>query len=143
MSLPLITLLGFAIWTHVVLAATVGLHRWRLILTKQARINAFPADASTGPDWYQRATRAHMNLVENLPVYGSIVLVATFVGRDGWLFDTLSVTVLCARVCQTLIHIVFVQTERAVSFRFSFFTVQLVAMMWMAVLAVGWTSLGS
>jgi uncharacterized MAPEG superfamily protein len=137
MTLPLLALLGFAAWTLVVLAATVGVHRWRLILTKRARINAFPADAATGPDWYQRATRAHMNCVENLPVYGAIVLVATLVGRHGRLFDALSVTVLCARVCQTLIHVAFVQTECAVSYRFSFFTVQLVAMLWMAVLAVG------
>jgi len=137
MTLPLLTLLGFAVWTLLVLAATVGVHRWRLILTKRARINAFPADARTGPDWYQRATRAHMNCVENLPVYGALVLVATLAGRDGQLLDVLSVTVLCARVCQTLVHVVFVQTERAVSYRFSLFTVQLVAMLWMAVLTVG------
>jgi uncharacterized membrane protein YecN with MAPEG domain len=138
MSLPLLSLLGFATWTLLILAATVGVHRWRLILTKRAAINAFPAHAPNGPDWYQRATRAHLNCVENLPVYASIVAVITFVGRDGLLLDALSVSVLCARICQTLIHVAFVQTERAVSFRFSFFTVQLVAMLWMAALAVGW-----
>ena len=137
MTLPLVSLLGFATWTLVVLAATVGVHRWSLILTRRARINAFPPDAPTGPGWYQRATRAHLNCVENLPVFGAIVLVATLVGRHGRLLDALSVAVLGARVCQTLIHVSFVQTERAVSFRFSFFTVQLVAMLWMAVLAVG------
>jgi uncharacterized MAPEG superfamily protein len=137
MTLPLLTLLGFATWTLLVLAATVGVHRWRLILTKRARINAFPADAPTGPDWYQRATRAHMNCVENLPVYGAIVLVATIVGREGRLLDVLSISVLCARICQTSIHVAFVQTERAVSFRFSFFTVQLLAMLWMVALVIG------
>ena len=137
MTLPLLSLLGFATWTLVVLAATVGVHRWSLILTRRARINAFPPDAAAGPGWYQRATRAHLNCIENLPVFGAIVVVATLVGRHGRLLDVLSVAVLCARVCQTLIHVSFVQTERAVSFRFSFFTVQLVAMLWMAVLAVG------
>ena len=137
MTLPLLTLLCFAAWTLVVLAATVGVHRWTLILTKRARINAFPPDAPTGPDWYQRATRAHMNCVENLPVYGALVLVATLAGRHGWVLDALSVAVLCARVCQTLVHVVFVQTERAVSFRFSLYTVQLVAMLCMVVLTVG------
>jgi len=92
-----------------------------------------PPTPPTGPDWYQRATRAHMNCVENLPVYGAIVLVATLAGRHGQLLDGLSVAVLCARVCQTSIHLAFVQTERAVSYRFSFFTVQLIAMLWMAV----------
>ena len=137
MKLPLLSLLGFAVWTLAVLAATVGVHRWRLILTRRARINAFPADAAGGPDWYQRATRAHLNCVENLPVYASIVLVATLTGREGRLLDALSVAVLAARVCQTLIHVSFVQTERAVSFRFSFFTVQLLAMFWMAAIAAG------
>lgn len=136
MTLPLFTLLGFAVWTLVVLAATIGVHRWRLILTRRARINTFPADASNGPDWYQRATRAHLNCVENLPVYGALVLVATLTGHGGRVLDVLSVAVLCARVCQTLVHVVFVQTERAVSFRFSLFTVQLLAMLWMAVLTV-------
>ena len=136
MTLPLLTLLGFATWTLLVLAATVGVHRWRLILTKQAAINAFPADARNGPDWYQRATRAHLNCVENLPVYAALVFVATLVGRHGRVLDVLSVSVLCARVCQTLVHVWFVQTARAVSFRFSLFTVQLLAMLWMAVLIV-------
>ncbi len=136
MTLPLLTLLGFAAWTLIILAATVGVHRWRLILTKRAAIDAFPADASNGPDWYQRATRAHLNCVENLPVYAAIVLVATLLGRHGQLLDTLAVAVLCARICQTLVHVVFVQTARAVSYRFSLFSVQLLAMLWMIVLVV-------
>jgi uncharacterized MAPEG superfamily protein len=136
MTLPLLSLLGFAVWTLLVLTATVGVHRWGLILTKRARINAFPADAQNGPDWYQRATRAHLNCIENLPVYGVIVLVATFAGRGGWLLDALSIAVLCARICQTSVHLVFVQSERAVTWRFSLFSVQLVAMLWMAVLVV-------
>ena len=137
MTLPLLTLLGFALWTLVVLAATVGVHRWKLILTRRARINGFPADASNGPDWYQRATRAHLNCIENLPVYGAIVLVLTMVGRHGPLLDALSVAVLSARICQTSVHVLFVQTERAVTYRFSLFTVQLLAMLWMIVLALG------
>jgi uncharacterized MAPEG superfamily protein len=137
MTLPLLTLLGFAAWTLVLLAATVGMHRWRLILTKRAAINGFPADAPVGPDWYQRATRAHMNCVENLPVYAAIVLVATLGGRHGPLLDALSVAVLCARICQTLVHVSFVQTERAVTYRFSLFTVQYLAMLWMIGLVIG------
>jgi uncharacterized MAPEG superfamily protein len=136
LPLPLLTLVGFATWTLIILAATVGVHRWRLILTKRAAINAFPAHAPTGPDWYQRATRAHLNCIENLPVYAALVFVLTLTGRHSWLIDALSVAVLCARVCQTSVHVLFVQTERAVTWRFSLFTVQHLAMLWMAVLAV-------
>lgn len=137
MTVPLLSLLGFATWTLLLLAATVGVHRWRLILTRRASIDSFPAHAPDGPGWYQRATRAHLNCVENLPVYGAIVLISTLLGRHGWLLDALSISVLSARVCQTLVHVSFVQTARAVSYRFSLFTVQLVAMLWMVVLALG------
>jgi uncharacterized membrane protein YecN with MAPEG domain len=134
MTLPLLSLLGFALWTLVVLMATVGIHRWSLILTGRAEIHRFPADAPAGPDWYRRATRAHLNCIENLPVFGAIVGVASFAGVGGWLFGALSLTVLVARVCQTSVHVAFVQTARAVSIRFSFFTLQLVSMLVMIVM---------
>ena len=89
MTVPLFTLLGFALWTLTVLMVTVGVHRWSLILTGRAPIHTFPADAPTGPDWYRRATRAHLNCVENLPVYVAIVGVASFAGVGGSLLDAL------------------------------------------------------
>lgn len=134
MTLPLLSLVGFSTWTLLLLAATVGVHRWSLILTKRAAVNGFPPDAPVGPGWYQRATRAHLNCVENLPVYGAIVLAVTITEHHGFALDALSVSVLTARICQTLTHVLFVQTERAVTFRFSFYTVQLVAMLWMTAL---------
>lgn len=135
MTIPLISLLGFATWTLLVLMATIGVHRWWHILAKGAAINAFPAHAPDGPDWYRRATRAHANCIENLPVFGAIVVVLTFAGVAGRVVDVLSLAVLIARVCQTTVHIAFVQTARAVGVRFSFFTVQLIAMLWMILLA--------
>jgi uncharacterized MAPEG superfamily protein len=135
MTVPLLSLLGFALWTLLVLIATIGVHRWWRILFERAAINAFPPDAPAGPNWYQRATRAHLNCIENLPVYGAIVVVLTFAGVHGRVLDALSVAVLGARICQSTVHIAFVQTERAVSVRFTFFSIQLGAMLWMAALA--------
>ena len=136
MTIPLFTLLGFASWTLLVLMATVGVYRWTLILSGSAAIHTFPADAPTGADWYRRATRAHANCVENLPVYASIVFVMSQLGVAGPLVDTLCWVVLGARICQTTIHVAFVQTARAVSFRFSFFTLQLLSMLGLIVLIV-------
>jgi uncharacterized MAPEG superfamily protein len=130
------TLLGFAAWTLAVLTFTVGVHRWRLILTRRAAIHEFPADAPTGPDWYRRATRAHLNCVENLPVYGAIVFTAWHIGATGALLDALGVAVICARVVQTSVHVAFKETSRTVSIRFSFFSVQLVSMIVMIVLVL-------
>jgi uncharacterized MAPEG superfamily protein len=134
MTIPQLSLLGFALWTLFVLAVTVGVHRWSLILTGRAKIHAFPADAAGGPDWYQRATRAHLNCIENLPVFGSIVMVASFAGFASRSFDVLSVAILAARLVQTSIHVSVVQTARAVSLRFSFYSVQLLAMIVMAIM---------
>lgn len=128
MTLPVSALLGFAAWTLATLAFTIGAHRWSRILAGKARIDAFPADASDGPDWYRRATRAHLNCVENLPVFGAIVLAITATGATGRLFDVLPFVVLGARVCQTVTHVGFAATTRSVSVRFGFFFIQLAAM---------------
>jgi uncharacterized MAPEG superfamily protein len=127
------TLLGFALWTLAVLAFTVGVHRWSRILTGRSAIDQFPADAPAGPGWYKRATRAHLNCIENLPVLGAIVLVADAARVSGAWLDGLGVAILAARVVQTTTHVAFVETARTVSIRFSFYSVQLVAMIAMAV----------
>jgi len=44
------------------------------ILTGRVPIREFRADRVEGDDWYRRAMRAHANCVENLPVFGVIVL---------------------------------------------------------------------
>lgn len=132
-SLLHMTLLGFAVWTLAVLVLTVGVHRWSRILTGRAAIHEFPADAPSGPAWYRRATRAHLNCVENLPVYGAIVVTASSAGVPSALLDALGVVVLGARVAQTVVHVAFAETARSVSVRFSFFALQLVAMVVMVV----------
>jgi uncharacterized MAPEG superfamily protein len=101
-------------------------YRWSNILFSNAPIASFRSDRLEGEDWYRRGTRAHANCVENLPVFGAIVLVITAIGLEGHIVDYLCVTVLIARVCQSLVHISRVQTDAVVSLRFSFFSIQLV-----------------
>src|SRR5689334_18643479 len=108
------SLLGFALWTLGLLIFTIGVHRWSRILTRKSAIHEFPADAPNGPDWYKRATRAHANCIENLPVFTAIVVAASAAGAEGPALDALGVGLLCARVGQTVTHVAFVQTARAV-----------------------------
>ena len=129
MTVPQLTLLGFALWTLLLLMVTVGVYRWQLILTGRAEIHTFAPEAPSGADWYRRGTRAHLNCIENLPVYATIVFALSQLAVDGPLVDTLCCLVLGARLCQTTVHVGFVQTARAVSFRFSFYTVQLLSML--------------
>ncbi|MGJ7516938.1 MAPEG family protein [Pseudomonas baetica] len=135
MTIPMWMLLGFATWTLLLLIATVGVYRWVAILFSRVAIASFRSDRLEGADWYQRGTRAHANCVENLPVFAAIVFVISALGIDSPAVDYLSMLVLIARVCQSLVHVSHVQTDRFVAVRFSFFCVQLVCFLALIVLA--------
>jgi uncharacterized MAPEG superfamily protein len=131
MILPVWMLVGFAAWTVLLLLATVGVYRWSRILTGRVAMREFRADQIEGADWYKRAMRAHANCVENLPVFGAIVL-GLYVGNVGSaLVNTLAVAVLVARVIQSLVHVCFVQTNTVTAVRFGFFFVQIVSFLWL------------
>ena len=121
MTIPMWMLLGFATWTVLLLMATVGVYRWVNILLCRASIASFRSDQLEGEDWYRRGTRAHANCVENLPVFGAIVLVISAIGVTGPAVNFLCTSVLIARVCQSLVHVSHVQTDAFVAVRFCFF----------------------
>ena len=136
MTTPLWMLLGFATWTLLLLMATVGIYRWSEILLGRRRIGAFRSDQVEGDDWYRRSMRAHANCIENLPVFGAIVLALYASGVSGPAADRLCMAVLVARVVQSTIHVSHVQTDAFVSVRFSFFCIQLAAFVALIVLIV-------
>ncbi|WCM49452.1 MAPEG family protein [Pseudomonas sp. WJP1] len=135
MTIPMWMLLGFATWTLLLLMATVGVYRWARILFSNVPIASFRSDRLEGEDWYRRATRAHANCVENLPVFGAIVVVISALGLDGPAVNYLSILILVARVCQSLVHVCHVQTNSFVAVRFSFFFVQLACFLTLMVMA--------
>jgi len=93
-------------------------------------IRSFRADRIEA-DWYIRAMRAHANCVENLPVFGAIVL-GLYVGNVASAsVNALAVAVLVARIMQSLVHVCFVQTNTVVSVRFGFFCVQIASFLWL------------
>jgi uncharacterized MAPEG superfamily protein len=127
MTAPVWALLGFAAWTLLLLISTVGVYRWSRILTGRIPIRGFPADRVEGDDWYRRSMRAHANCIENLPVFGAIVLALYVTGVGGPTVNFLSISVLAARVAQSLVHVCFVQTNIVAAVRFAFFFVQFVS----------------
>jgi uncharacterized MAPEG superfamily protein len=131
-SIPVLALLAFAVWTLLVLFGSVGVYRWSRILTGRARLTDFPADAPEGADWYKRAMRAHANCVENLPVFTALVVVILATGSKSPLLDALAVVVVAARVCQSLVHVGLPQSQAVIAVRFSFFLVQALSMLAMA-----------
>lgn len=136
MTLPVWMLLGFAMWTLILLIATVGIYRWSRILTRRAEPREFRADHVVGEDWYKRAMRAHANCVENLPVFGAIVFALYVAGVGGGTVNALVVAILAARVVQSLVHVCCPQTNVSVAVRFSFFFVQIIGFFWLIAMVV-------
>ncbi len=136
MTVPMWMLLGFAAWTVLLLFSTIGVYRWSRILTGRVLMRGFRADQVEGEDWYRRSMRAHANCIENLPVFGAIVLALYVSGVGGPTVNYLSISVLIARVIQSLIHVCLVQTNTVVAVRFTFFSVQLVSYLVLIVMVV-------
>lgn len=133
MSIPVFVLLLFAVWTLLSMALTIGVYRWNRILSGRRRIVDFSEYRIEGRDWYRRALRAHANCVENLPVYGAIVLVIVVTGVSSPLVDVLAVSLLIARIVQTSVHIGLPHSDLSATLRFLFFFIQLICMLWLGI----------
>jgi uncharacterized MAPEG superfamily protein len=134
MTTPVLVLLAFAGWTLLTLLTTVGVYRWSRILTGRVAIAEWNPAVQQGDDWYQRAMRAHANCLENLPVYGAVVVAVVATGADSPRLDVLAAVFLAARVIQTVVHVGFTPTNTVASVRFAFFFTQIVCMFWMGIL---------
>lgn len=127
-------LIFYALWA-IALVLMVGADRVLQVLRGQAKANAFTPGVPHGTDSYWRLNRAHLNTVENLPIFAAIVLSAYVVGQGTATFNLLATIVICARIVQSLIHIAS-GSVMAVTFRFLAFGVQLVCEIWMAALVL-------
>src|SRR5260370_40712441 len=125
MTIPMWMLLGFAAWTVLLLSATVGVYRWRRDVSGRAAVSSFGADQMEGEDWYRRSMRAHANCIENLPVFGAIVLALDVGDVGGPVVNVLSILVLISRVLQSLVHVSHVQTDSFVAVAVSMVLCQL------------------
>jgi uncharacterized MAPEG superfamily protein len=134
MSLSLWMLLGFAGWTLLILIVGVGAPRWTLILLGRADLTSFPGDTPHGSASYRRAVRAHANCLETLPVFAAVVLVATITHLAVRPMDVLAATTMGARIVQTSVHVLFRERPRTIAVRFSFFLVQVVAIIAMGLM---------
>jgi uncharacterized MAPEG superfamily protein len=118
-------LIGFVAWTLLLVVVAIGGSRISQVVKRQARPNSFNPAVPHGSERYQRSMRAHMNCVENLPIFASLVLLGSTLAVPGTLFQTVAFTVLPARVLQSLVHIASGRSRAALG-RFVFFSVQLV-----------------
>jgi uncharacterized MAPEG superfamily protein len=139
MTIGLYCLLGFAAWTLCIVVIGIGGSRVGKVVLGRAKPTDFPADVPHGSERYRRVMRAHANCVENLPIFGAVVVAAALAHLAGGLFDTLPEVYLGARVAQSATHIAS-GSATAVNVRFSFFVVQLVCVVWLGVQVVAQAS---
>lgn len=116
--------MGFAAWTLLLVVVGIGVPRISAVLRREARPNAFNPAVPHGSERYQRCMRAHLNCVENLPIFATLVLLGTLLGLTDDLFQMMAMVVLPARVLQSAVHIASGR-NLAVLARFSLFSVQL------------------
>jgi uncharacterized MAPEG superfamily protein len=122
MTTPLWCLAAFVAWT-ILLMAGIAVARVGAVLRGEKQANEFPSGVPHGGDAYWRLNRAHLNCTENLPLFGSVVLIAAAAGIASPTLDTAARLYLGARVGQSLAH-VSSGSALAVNVRFTFFLVQ-------------------
>ena len=127
---PIAALVLFALWSMTLVLA-VGIWRSSLVFAGRAKANGFTPGAPHGGDTYWRLNRAHMNAVENLPIFGALVLSGSYLQVPDAAFQLLPSLVLYARVAQSLIHIAS-GSAFAVTLRFLAYGVQLASMIVLA-----------
>jgi uncharacterized MAPEG superfamily protein len=117
-------LLLFAAWTLVLMLTYVG-YRVALVLAMRKPANAWGrGQATDDPPFITRAHHAHLNCLENLPVFAAIVLAAVALGKAP-VVDQVAVWVLAARLAQSIVHLIGT-TPALVFVRANFLVVQTV-----------------
>lgn len=111
----------FIAWTLCLLVLMEVL-RVRLVLAGRVASNGFTPDNAKLSPFMQRLARAHANCLENLPIFGGLLLLALATGSHG-VTDPLALWLVAARVAQSCIHLASLSVW-AVNLRFTAFLVQ-------------------
>ena len=122
-------MLLFAAWTLALMLIYV-FYRTGLVFAGRKRADSWTRGRPTeDPGFVVRAQHAHMNCVENLPVFAAIVLAAYALGRPA-VADGVARYVLGARLAQSTVHLIGV-SHWLVFVRGSLFTIQVVLFLYM------------
>lgn len=97
-------LLGFTAWTLAIIGIVLT---WRVVEILRGRpANSWTRGAAIeSPSLVKRAEHAHLNCMENLPIFAVIVLAAEFLGQ-GTAIASAAAWVLYARIAQSTIHLI-------------------------------------
>ncbi|MDH5737085.1 MAG: MAPEG family protein [Gammaproteobacteria bacterium] len=105
MNVAYVALTGFTLWTILLTLLLVGIRGYNSNNGAKIALNNFSPTGSDMPGFGQRVTRAHLNCLESLPVFASLVLVAGLTGQLGMMESTVMI-VLYARLAQSIVHMI-------------------------------------
>jgi len=125
--MSLYCLVGWCVWA-ILLVSGIAVARTAQVLMGKKKSNEFPSGLQHGSDLYWRLNRAHVNAVENLPIFAALILVAHLAHVEVAL---LAEVALGARLVQSLVHISS-NHVLAVNLRFTAFVTQACCFMTMA-----------
>ncbi|RLA47130.1 MAG: MAPEG family protein [Gammaproteobacteria bacterium] len=131
MSAPLVALAGYAGLTLLLVLTAVSTRVFAIIGGSDIPLNKFSPSGEDLPGFGQRVTRAHLNCVENLPVFAAVVAAAGFSGQFGIMEGTV-MFILYARIAQSTIHLIS-SALPMVLIRGSLFSVQVILMFYYVV----------
>ena len=121
-SASAVVLASFIAWT-LLLLVLMEIIRTQLVVRGRVPANGFTPDNRALSPFMQRLARAHANCIENLPIFGGLLLLAIATGRTA-LTDPLAFGFLACRIGQSLVHLASTSSA-AVSIRFTAFAVQM------------------
>lgn len=125
---PMTALIAYAAWTLLLMFLAVNWRGFEILRGMPA--NSWTrGQAKASPAWVTRMEHAHMNCLENLPIFAVIVLAAYGLEKVP-LILALAPLVLLARLGQSITHVIGT-SHLLVLIRATFFTVQVLLMFFM------------
>jgi uncharacterized MAPEG superfamily protein len=128
MNAPLVALACFAGWTLLLVLTAVNTRVVAIIRGSDIPINKFSPYGEDMPGFGQRVTRAHLNCVENLPVFAAVVAAAGLSGQFAVMEGTV-MYILYARIAQSTVHMIS-SSQLASLIRGTLFAVQTLLMLY-------------
>lgn len=85
-------------------------------MTRGFAILGYPEDPKPLPAWAKRAERAHLNLLENLPPFAALVIVAEFAKADPGATAMWASVFLIARLLHWVVFVLKIPVLRTLTF---------------------------
>jgi uncharacterized MAPEG superfamily protein len=123
MTQTALALVAFIGWSLALLILMEAIRTYLVIMKRVDATKFTPGNENLSP-FMQRLTRAHLNCLEGLPVFGGLMLVAITTSKTS-ITDPFALWFLVARIVQSCVHLLSVEAM-AVNIRFAAFAVQMV-----------------